>query len=50
MTGIYICGFCYHYDPDINYCPFEGEVYAEDTCDNWTEEPELSDDELEAIR
>ena len=33
-----ICGTCKKYDPDICYCPIHGEVYEEDTCDDWEED------------
>lgn len=35
-----ICGFCKHYDSDNSYCPYEGEKYEEDTCDDGWEEEE----------
>ncbi len=36
----HICGFCKHYDPDNCYCPYYGEKYEEDCCDDGWEEEE----------
>jgi len=35
-----ICGTCKHYDSDTCYCTAlgEGEMYEEDSCDNWEED------------
>jgi len=51
MTDKMICGFCMHYDDDEVWCPYKGEVYPEDTCDNWTNEAEqLTEEEMKAIK
>ena len=51
MANKEICGFCTEYDCDNYYCPHEGEVYPEDTCDNWTNEVEqLTEEEMKAIK
>ena len=44
----YICGTCKHYDSYINYCPLQGTVYEEDTCDEWTDDNEPTKEESEA--
>jgi len=39
----YICGLCGRYDSDIPYCPLYGEVYEEDTCNDWVEDIDLEE-------
>ena len=44
----YICGTCKHYDSDINYCPLQGTIYEEDTCDKWIDDNEPTEEKIEA--
>ena len=46
MDRTMICGFCENYDQDRMWCPYEGEMFPEETCDKWTED--LSEEEREA--
>ena len=43
-----ICGFCTEYDNDDYYCPHQGEMYPEDTCDGFTGDDQAKRDRLEA--
>jgi len=44
-----ICGNCKRYDSDNNYCPLHGEVYEEDTCDDWKGDNEFTEEEQQEI-
>ena len=49
MSNECICGNCKRYDSDENYCPLYGEVYEENTCDDWEDEVELTKEEEDEI-
>ena len=42
------CGFCTEYDDDNYYCPHEGEMMPEDTCDGFISEVDKEAQEVDA--
>ena len=49
----YICGNCKYYNSDTMCCDIHlecGEVYENDTCDDWADDNEPTEEDLEAQR